>query len=67
MEDLTEYEKAERDNLPQYDEKGRQNPATMTDRALMLEVVQSLRDFRDVAEETYKKLGDNPALKMFGL
>lgn len=59
-----EYAKAMQDNLPQLDERGRKNPAIMTDRELLLELVQSVRFGMDSAEVLLADAKTNPMLAM---
>ena len=49
------------------DEKGRQVPESMTDRALLVELVTSMRTVGDAVEKFSESVSGNPMLSMFGL
>lgn len=64
MADITEYEQAMLANFPQHDEKGRKNPATMTDRELLMELVSMFRRAEDEAVKMVQSASKNPMLSM---
>jgi hypothetical protein len=47
------------------DSKGRQDASSMTDRALLIEMVRSQRQLSDLVENFMSSMDKNPMMKMF--